>query len=82
MPPVDLLEEQRRVEASWRQGWEEMFPGKPWPGLKEAMAKVRAEHDRRVQLLELDEWDEQEDVKEVLEDHAQAGARHLGRREP
>lgn len=33
--------ELERLEASWRQGWAEEFPGEPWPGLEDARRRIR-----------------------------------------
>ncbi len=29
------------LERSWRAGWEEEFPGEPWPGREEAQRRIR-----------------------------------------
>lgn len=33
--------ELERLEASWRQGWAEEFPGEEWPGLDVARRRIR-----------------------------------------
>ncbi len=33
--------EYSKVEASWRQGFAEEFPGEEWPGLEEAKRRIR-----------------------------------------
>ncbi len=34
--------ELERLEAGWRQGWAQEFPGEEWPGLAEAQRRMRA----------------------------------------
>lgn len=36
----------RAHEASWRRGFDEEFPGEPWPGLAEARRRIREKHTR------------------------------------
>jgi hypothetical protein len=36
--PAEDLE---RLEAGWREGWAEEFPGEAWPGLDEARRRIR-----------------------------------------
>lgn len=38
--PEDL----ERLEASWRAGWDEEFPGEPWPGVSEARRRIRLKY--------------------------------------
>lgn len=36
--------ELERLEASWRAGWAEEFPGEPWPGVSEARRRIRLKY--------------------------------------
>jgi hypothetical protein len=36
--------ELEQLEAGWRAGWDEEFPGEPWPGRFEAQRRIRAKH--------------------------------------
>ena len=33
-----------QLEAGWRQGWAEEFPGETWPGLGEAQRRIRGKN--------------------------------------
>ena len=33
-----------RLEVSWRAGWDEEFPGEPWPGVLEARRRIRLKY--------------------------------------
>lgn len=35
-------QELAQLEAGWRDGWAQEFPGEPWPGLAEAQRRIRA----------------------------------------
>ena len=36
--------EMSALEAGWRKGWAEEFPGEAWPGLDEARKRIRAKN--------------------------------------
>lgn len=35
-------EEVVATETTWREGWAREFPDEPWPGIREAMRRIRA----------------------------------------